>query len=235
MTAKLDRIFEQKLLQPDMTLDDVDLSGYGYSDFGEVKGKIRVWLTDATHITTICASTENGLRYLCAARKGTPREPDFRKGKWGDSMAACKSKEGKRDEYGMENIYAFDTYVAGIEATAAYRFTNDMLTSGKYIFSGQNTDNCISNYDNLVSYLTKKYGEPIDIKKEYSAQDYEKRLYSDGELIREGKLKMNTIWVTPFSYIIIALDGEKYHISLVLEYYSSKLDKVREDSILSDL
>lgn len=217
LTMKLNRIVEQKMQEPDLKLDDMPLSSFGFAGMEDVKGTLRFWMTDVLIFGTVSTTTEDGLTYLFVARKGEPREPDFRKGKWGDSVAACKSKEGKRDEYGMENIYAFDTFVAGIKAIAAYRFTNDRLTSGKYVFTQENEDNCIRDYDNLVSYLTKKYGEPAKVNKDYNATDTEKRIYSDGELIRNGKLEMSTYWFTPFTTIAITLNGERYSVSMGLE------------------
>ena len=227
LSVKIDRIVAQKMQEPDLNLDDMPLSAFGFPGVGDVQGRIRLWMTDTLTFGTVSTTTENGLTYLFVARKGEPRGPDFRKGKWGDSMVTCKNKEGKRDEYGMEDIYAFDTFVAGIKAIAAYRFTNDRLTSGKYVFLNENVDNCVKDYDSLVSFLTKKYGEPLKVKKEYSATETQKSMY--------GRLEMSTIWFTPFSSIIIMLNGESYSISMALEYYSNKLDQIREDDILSDL
>ena len=235
LNTKLDRIVDQKMQEPDMSLDEMPLSAFGFAGMEEVTGRLRIWMTDALTFATVSTTTEDGLTYVFVARKGEPREPDFRKGKWGDSMATCKSKEGKKDEYGMEGIYAFDTYVAGLQAIAAYRFTDDRLTSGKYVFMRENADNCIRDYETIVSHLTKKYGEPLKVNKDYSASDYEKKYYTDGQLIRDGKLEMSTYWFTPFSTIAITLNGERYSVSMGLEYYSNKLDKVREEGILNDL
>lgn len=235
LTKTLDDIVYLKMQEPDLNLEDAPLSDYGFAGMEDVKGRLQIWISDALFFGTVSSITEDGLKYILFARKGQPRDPDFRKGKWGDSMATCKSKEGKRDEYGMDNIYAFDTYVAGLKAIAAYRFTNDRLTSGKYVFTGQNADSCIKDYDNLVCFLTKKYGEPAKVNKDYSATETEKRIYTDGELVRNGKLEMSTIWYTPFTMIAITLNGERYSISMGLEYYSTKLDEVREKGILNDL
>lgn len=235
LALKLDHVVDQKMQEPDLDLDDMPLSSFGFPGMEDVKGRLRIWMTDALTFGTVCTTTEDGLTYLFVARKGEPREPDFRKGKWGDSMTTCKSKEGKRDNYNMDGIYAFDTYVAGLKAIAAYRFTDDRLTSGKYVFTQENADNCIRDYNNLVSYLTKKYGKPAKDNKEYTATDYEKRHYSDGELIRDSKLEMSTVWYTPFTIVIITINGERYSISMGLEYYSTKLDQVREEGILNDL
>lgn len=235
LSAELDRIILQKMKEPDMKVSDIPLSSLGFEGAEAVIGEIRTWLTDTVTLLSFNGIAEDGLKYLIIARKGTPREPDFRKGKWGDSMAECKKKEGKADELGMEDIYAFDTYVAGIQALAAYRFTNDRLTSGKYVFMAENEDNCIRDYDKLVSYLTKKYGDPVNVSKEYTANDFEKSHYSDGYLVKTGKLEMSTTWYTPFSIISIFLNGERYSVSMALEYYSTKLDQVREEGILNDL
>ena len=192
-------------------------------------------MSDDLTFGTIKSQTEDGLMYFLFAMKGEPREPDFRKGKWGDSMAECKRKESKADTFHMDDIYAFKTHVAGLSTIAAYRFTNDKLTSGKYIFQNQNTDNCIENYNELVSFLTKKYGEPINVEKEDIAKDYERSVYSEGQLVQDGKLKFETTWYTPFSLITIFLNAERYSISLTIEYYSNRLNQMREDSILEDL
>ena len=232
---KADKIVKSKLGDPDMPLEGMPLASFGWEGFDGVDGNMYLWMTDALTFSTITATTEEGLLYLFIARKGEPREPDFRKGKWGDSMADCKKKEGKADQYNMEGIYAFDTYVAGISCIAAYRFTNDMLTSGKYVFQQQNTDNCIRNYEKLVDLLTTKYGEPTSQDTKNTAEEYQKRIYSEGELVRDGKITKETYWLTPFSTIAIFLNAERYSISLNIEYYGNKVDKIREEAILNDL
>lgn len=235
LCEKLDNCVRSKMGEPDMLLENVPLASMGLDLPEDTMGSMDIWMTDAILLSSIKATTENGLGYFIVARKAEPREPDFRKGKWGDSMAECKRKEGKTDTYQMEGIYAFDTYVAGISCAAAYRFTDDILTSGKYIFTGQNADNCIENYESLVDLLTKKYGEPTSVNEENNASDYEKKYYSEGELIKMGKVKKTTIWYTPFTTIAIFLNGEQYSISLSIEYYGNKVKKVREDAMLKDL
>ena len=91
LTTKLDRIVDQKMQEPDLKLDDMPLSAFGFAGMEEIKGTLRIWMTDALTFGTVSTTTEDGLTYLFVARKGEPREPDFRKGKWGDSMATCKS------------------------------------------------------------------------------------------------------------------------------------------------
>lgn len=234
-SKKLDDIVHKRMNEPDLKLDNAPLSMFGYPELEGKNGEIKIWTTAEYTFGTVSVTIEEGLVYMLIGRKGETREPDFRKGTWGDSMASCKSKEGKLDEYGMDDIYAFDTYLAGLKAIAAYRFTNNKLTSGKYVFTNINEKDCIRNYEMLVSLLTKKYGDPINVTKDYKASEYEKNTYTDGELVERGKLELSSYWNNYYSLICITLRGEKYSISLNIEYYSNKLNEEREESILEDL
>jgi len=184
---------------------------------------------------TITTKNENQQIIIIGAVPQIEREPDFRQGFWGDSLADVKRKEGKADEFNMDGIYAFTTYVAGLECISAYRFTGTKLTSGKYVFLNNNSDNCVSNYNKLVELLTKKYGTPLSHDKETTASAFQQEIYTEGELVRNGDMKFETYWVTPFSTIAIFLNGEQYQISLDIEYYSNKLEEERENDILKDL
>ena len=239
LADKIDRIVDQNMIDPaDAELEDVPLSTFGVVGLDSVKGVVRIWMMEETGLISIKMMTDSTLAYVFIAKKEEPREPDFRKGRWGDSMSECKKKEGKSDELGMDGIYAFRTYVAGHKVVAAYRFTNDRLTSGKYIFTDENAINCVNHYSELVSYLTQKYGEPSIVNKDYSptTSSTDKRVFTEGELVRQNKLEMGSIWVTPFSTIFIYLKGGEYgSISLSLEYTSNKFDKTVTKSILNDL
>lgn len=192
----------------------------------------KTWVQEK-HIYTSTFENQYGeTKFTIVAQE---QEPDFRQGYWGESMGEIKKKEGEPDKYGMKNIYMFDTYVAGLSCMAAYRFTNGILTSGKYIFTNINSDNCIENYETLVELLTVKYGEPGYNNKESSASELEKSTYTEGELVIANKMRLQTEWLTPSSYIIIALYGEEYQPMLVIEYSSNLHQEERAADILKDL
>lgn len=235
VSADIQQIVNHKLGKPELSLNDIDLSTFNMGNLGVEKGNIKIWMSTAPTFMTIIAGNDEQQLIFIGAVPEMEREPDFRQGFWGDSLADVKRKEGKADEFNMDGIYAFTTYVAGLECLSAYRFTGNKLTSGKYIFLNNNSDNCVSNYNKLVELLTKKYGEPFSNDQKTTASSYEQKIYTDGELVRNGDMKFETYWFTPFSTIAIFLNGEQYQISLNIEYYSNKLEEERENDILKDL
>lgn len=232
----IEELINRKLGSPDLLFKDTALTSDNTGNTGLLgfeKGDFKIWksTTPIFMITTAGNEKHRGI-FITAIPQ---READFRKGFWGDSMADIKRKEGKPDEFDMEGIYMFRTYVAGLECACAYRFTHDKLTSGKYIFINNNSDNCVDNYNKLVGLLTKKYGEPFSSDKETTASSsYKQKFYTEGELVRDGDMKFETYWATPFSTVAIFLRGEQEQISICIEYYSNELRKEREQDILND-
>ena len=161
-------------------------------------------------------------------------EPDFRRGYWGDSRRVIEERERKSDKLGLDDIYSFSTTVAGLSCIAGYRFTNDKLTSAKYLFENTSVYSCINDYEKLFSLLTKKYGDPVENKEENQASERQKDIYTEGELVRDGRLSKSALFSSPFSYIFISLSGGD-GFSLIIEYYSIEHDNEREEDILMDL
>ncbi len=226
----IEELINRKLGSPDLFFKDMDLTS---NILGFEKGDIKIWKSAAPIFTTTTVGNEK--QRVISITAIQQREADFRKGFWGDSMADIKRKEDKPDEFDMDGIYMFKTYVAGLECACAYRFTHDKLTSGKYIFLNNNSDNCVDNYNKLVKLLTKKYGDPFSSDKKTTAPSYKQKICSEGELVEEGDMRFEAYWGTPFSTIAIILKGEEYQISLCIEYYSNELQKEREQDILNDL
>lgn len=230
---KLESEISIKLGSPLLSVDNYDFTNLPtFKAIGIEKGNIRIWMSEKLIYALMSAEHEN--QNICIIGCYI-QEPSFRRGYWGDSMEEIKKKEGKPDKFSEEDIYVFDTYVAGLECGVAYRFTNDKLTSGKYIFTNINSDNCIQNYEKLVELLTVKYGEPGYNNKEVSANEYEQRIFSEGELVIANKMRLRTEWLTPTSSILIDLRGEEYTLFLVIEYYSNLHQEERATDILKDL
>ena len=96
-------------------------------------------------------------------------------------------------------------------------------------------DNCVEKYNDLLDLLTQKYGEPARNDKESTAEDFEQRLFTEGELVRDGKMNFVSFWYTPTTWIALGLSSELYQIKLVIEYYSTLHQEEREADILEDL
>lgn len=198
-------------------------------------GSVGVWPNKHYALMSFETMGEDGLRFVLSAVHAEKPDTDFRKSSWGDSMAECKRKEGKADESGMPGLYGFKTSLAGNECLAAYRFTNDKLTSGKYIFLDLNEDICMNVFNQIKTLLTKKYGEPKDVQEENIASDWAKKSYSQGQLVRQGELRFDVFWDTPYTRVYLILYGERYDVEMCIEYYSVLLDNMREESVLEDL
>ncbi len=149
-------------------------------------------------------------------------------------MAACKSEEGLEDQYNLEDIYSFDTTFAGMEAIAEYHFTYDCLTGGKYIFKGLYSSNCAKNFEAIKAQLSIEYDKPVTSEKNYTASDVERRIYSDGELVKMGKLEMTATWGTANTEVILSLRKADAAISLTLEYLPKESDQHEEQNEQDD-
>lgn len=236
---EIEKFIDEKLGNPDYaTHEEV----YSYSS-EDTPIYSKVWLKGTYAFTLALYEDSTGYVFFIAIQEknqelpkaGKDREPDFRQGYWGDSMEEIKKKEGKPNGSDIQGIYSFLTYVNGMECIATYRFTNNMLTLGKYIFTTINTDNCVRNYQQLSDLLTTKYGNPISKEKKSIAEDYEQEVLSEGQLISMGKLRLETIWDTPTTFLGILLYGEEYQPILIIEYYSKLHQEELEKDILKDL
>lgn len=192
----------------------------------------RIWVTDK-YVYTWYTIEESGQTFMFLLVQ--KRKPDFRQGYWGDSMDEIKKREGKLNESLNDNIYSFETSLAGIgKCSAAYRFTNNKLTSGKYIFLNINSDNCVQMYEKLVDLLTVKYGEPESNERKPTGW-LESDVLSDGDLVMAGQLRFEAMWYTSATMLGIFLYGEQYMPWLVIEYYSMLHQEEMETDVLKDL
>ena len=241
IASDIDSIMDEKFGEPNIPYGPYhatmleDKSVIAVKVWENIKGLKGITLTQRT-------MTLSSLDLLVVAYIASPSnlitkektEPDFRKGYWGDSRRVIEERERKRDEFNLDNIYSFSTTVAGLSCIAAYRFTNDKLTSAKYLFDNISVYNCIENYDNLFGLLKKKYGDPVENEEENIASERQRSIYTEGELVRDGRLLKSALFLSPFSYIFIKLSGGD-GFSLLIEYYSVEHDNEREADVLRDL
>lgn len=169
------------------------------------------------------------------------KETDFRVAKWGDSKKVIMEKEGKTNLSPIEDLYLFNDIVAGISCEVAYIFTNDKLAMTKYLFNPthSNKNDYIKDFRQLVNLMTEKYGNP-----DYNATEWRNSLYKDdpdeyGFAVSLGHLTYSAGWLGETTKITVALYGENYNISLLIQYVSEKYDGLREknniENIIKDL
>jgi hypothetical protein len=155
---------------------------------------------------------------------------DFRVAKWGDSKEIVIQKEGKENSSSSDRIYLFSDFVAGMSCDVAYIFTNDKLTMAKYIFNPNhtNTNDYISDFRNLVNLMTEKYGEPKYNAPEWKKSLYKKDLDKYGLAISLGHLSYSAGWSEETTQITVALYGENYEVTLMIQYVSEKYKNLKQ-------
>lgn len=213
--AKLGEPFQK---QENYTTDDGD------------RGVMRFWTDQTTAIISTVvrynSQPEKPLVYLITLVNADDGSNDFRIARWGDSMSQIIDREGRKNEWtGQEinpNVYSFSSSIANKLCDVLYFFTtNDKLTRSKYYFTNVSTDGCISDYKELVSLLSEKYGEPIAQSREWADPSYEKTCKEEGYEVYMGRLSYYTYWTTIRSRIIISLKGGDSLINFGIEYSSS--------------
>lgn len=162
-------------------------------------------------------------------------EKNFRVANWGDSFQKVERLEGAANLINTPGLYAFEGEVASMPCTVLYSFTDNKLSMGKYIFNVNHSNNndYIYDYEELVDLLSNKYGNPTSGGKDNAIwlDDLFRDDYSGwGTAIASGQLVFDAAWDTPETEVLCQLRGDNYEISLVIQYVSKNLSKLREET-----
>jgi len=165
---------------------------------------------------------------------------DFRKADWGMSIEEVKKTEETEILKETNDVLVYETTLAGYQALVAYIFAGNKLTRAKYSFieDHSNKNDYISDYSNLKTLLTKKYGNPYE-DETFWKNDLYRDDYSDwGFAISLGHLFYYAKWDSESTDIVAILQGENYQIETIIEYTSKDLEnqeeKIREAEALNN-
>ncbi|MFW6172731.1 MAG: hypothetical protein ACOC5T_03205, partial [Elusimicrobiota bacterium] len=160
-------------------------------------------------------------------------ETNFRNTRWGMAIEEVKKIEGEPKEQiksqGLD-IIGYQRIVSGMDCLVLYIFAENKLTRAKYSFAEKhsNLNIYIDDFKKIKKTLTEKYGEPKNDNK-YWLDDLYKDDYSDwGMAISVGDLRYFTTWDMPETTITLALTGDNYEISLVVEYLGKEFEELEE-------
>lgn len=216
LSEKMDSILYPLFGEPDKIKNDLD-NKY-------VKDLDRTWYKE-NYIVEVQHMIFDDSHIYSLTVKGVPNKGnDFRVAKWGDSKKSVMQKEGKANQVSIDDMYLFEDYVAGMSCEVVYVFAEDKLTMAKYIFtpSHTNKNDYITDYRELVNLMTEKYGKP-----NYDAPEWHNSLYKGdydeyGFAISLGHLSYNAGWLGEITDITVALYGQNYKVSLIIQYMSEK-------------
>lgn len=164
----------------------------------------------------------------------------FRYNAWGDNQATVKTKENFELIQESSDLIAYKGRIAELDMMIGYLFTNNKLTTGKYLITEDhsNKNDYITDYNKLKGLLTEKYGAPKEDEK-YWKDDLYKDDYSDwGFAVSLGHLVYYATYENEKSEITLMLRGENYEISLLIEAKSKELKDIeknaKEKKVLDD-
>ncbi len=104
--------------------------------------------------------------------------PDFRKVKWGMTIAQAKATEPAKPireaGLGSKKILVYEDQVAGLSCDVVYIFVKDKLVRAKYLVTSKHTNNnqYLSDFYSLAESLENKYGKPTSDNKFWKSDLY---------------------------------------------------------------
>lgn len=171
-----------------------------------------------------------GLLVVFFAELSFADEYNFRKTKWGMSIAQVKSSEPLDVVKEDENLLGYKTNVIGKDVLVAYFFIDNQLVRARYVLaeSHTNKNDFITDYNDFKEILTKKYGKPKQ-DETFWKNDLYKDDYSDwGTAISIGHLVYLSSWETQDTEINNVLTGDNFDISCIVEYSSKNLKELEK-------
>jgi hypothetical protein len=167
------------------------------------------------------------------------KDYDFRKASWGMDTTAVIKNEGhpvKRDKNDRFYILGYDKKVAGLKAYTEFKFLDNKLGKGSYLFkvSHTNKNDYIYDFEKLRKILVKKYGT----SKEENPEIWQNTTYKGskdkyGLAVGMGHLSYVANWENNTTKILLKLKGENLQYKLTLTYtgkaYTRAIEKINEE------
>ena len=159
---------------------------------------------------------------------------DFRKAKWGMSMAQVKASESLsiKNKDKDKDVLIYKTKILNNNVALVYSFINDKLVSGHYVVEEKhsNKNDYIADYKDFKKILTKKYGKPKMDRTMWKDDLYKSDVSSWGMAVSIGHLVYGSSWETDETKINDTLLGDNYQISLIIAYVSKKFKALKEEA-----
>jgi len=149
---------------------------------------------------------------------------NFRSTNWGMNIPEVKKSEELDVFQENDNMLIYKDKIINLGCYIYYIFTNNKLVRSRYtiIEEHSNENLYINDYKDIYDILVKKYGKPSKEEKIWLDKLYKDDYERWGFAISLGHLRYYSIWNTWDTDITLALYGDNYKISLVVEYTSIK-------------
>lgn len=160
---------------------------------------------------------------------------DFRKTRWGMSVAEVKASEGNiliadgpKDIY--DNILVYKGMIARLPTLINYFFISGQLVQASYALNVKHSNEnlYIEDFNNIKNVLISKYGHPIEDSVIWKDDTYKNDPEDYGFAISVGDLALQNMWKTSSTEIYLTLRGDNYHINIAIPYMSTRLKSLIE-------
>lgn len=149
---------------------------------------------------------------------------DFRRTKWGMSMAEVKEREDTEPVLESENTLDYSIIMLGQQTQIGYTFAEDkLIRAGFFFLTKPDTNNeYVESYQEIKEELIKVNGEPVidteqprDLTKTFAPEE-------KGDAACSGELLLAAQWDLPDTDIQLVLRGEESECKLTVLYISDE-------------
>lgn len=153
---------------------------------------------------------------------------DFRRARWGMSLAEVKASEPAKPSLEDANSLMYDTTVEGYDVAVGYFFASYQLVSAGCVYKVEhrNKTDFIDDFKKVEVSLAEKYGSPEFNETVWKNDRYRNQPHNWGKAIAAGQLVYQAQWKTPATEILESLSGDYFDIEFGVKYNSRLLAEV---------
>jgi hypothetical protein len=179
----------------------------------------------------VAASAPQSTSPAISTPKPSSDNYDFRKSRWGMTVAEVKSSEKGNILHEKPDLVIYAGTVDKYNCHIGYIFAAGKLVRAKYIFTDEhiNKNNFLDDFDSVKTILTGKYGAPKSDDTFWSDDLYKDDPDNWGMAVSAGHMTKFTKYETDSTAIILALTGENFEVSFGIEYSSKVLRSLEEE------
>jgi hypothetical protein len=155
---------------------------------------------------------------------------DLRKTTWGMTKEQVKASEELKPWGEEDDMIFYRSELAGRSCALAYRFVDDKLVSGSYVFNHTHTNQSdfFTDFDTMRDLLTEKYGKP-----KWGDTTWKNSLYRNepeyrGLALGMGHITKTAGWSTPSTDISMRLTGDNYKVQFGIGYIGKRFEDLAE-------
>jgi hypothetical protein len=153
-------------------------------------------------------------------------EITFRNSGWGMNFEQVKTAETEAvqlDSSESEGAILYKTNLDSLDTRILYSFFEGELYRASYMVNVSDNLGMFTEYDNLKTMLSEKYGSPIEDRKLWEGVLFKNSPESWDTAVATDKLRLITTWETDNTEIAMLLYGDGLYPLLTIEYRSVAL------------